>query len=785
MTPFLLGQTAPTSEPALVWPWAANWQTPISERLEWRTATAGTQSGKEQRRALRRWPRLYFGFSSNVTHAEVPRLLEALSSWRTGTWAVPAWWATAKLTASATDVLALDRATETLWPDSGWALLWRSATDCEPVEVVTVGSTTLTLAAEPAGSWPAGSIVVPLYFAVLGDTQNVSAPAAAVATIATQWVADPLHGNATPEGGNWPLVFPADADTSDPRKALWSGQHNWAEQVTLEVSQPLDIFDPGSGGWSRRAAADLPAQQWSQRVLLVGDDQQAALRRFAGAHRGAAVGFYAVSPLTDVTVTDVTGSDVTFATPIADASERYAGLLLDGVAYEVETWTSTGATLTSAPPGGIDFQMQGDSLVDETGKHTISGSGVASFGGWITFTPVVSASISPAINSAPNEPWSIQFRSDIGGILRLLKYENYCTLLGISAANGLNTLFSLSSRNISDYDAVSANVGAGELVTVDYQGGIVTISSDGGVLASTYVGVFLLAFDQFGNWNAQYSFDGSVQSLTVTRAALDPSKARLIAPARLASDALEITHHTRDVAEASLSIHTTPLPTPSADATVKLLLHFDGDVVDAVSGNALTVGAATYGTGVFGQAASHSGVPGLVAPWTAGFTLSGLPWALEFRAKIPAGGTMIVLSKNYWPSEPSSGTYARDFTFSVSHAYDTGVTWGPGGTGSTAGDYLTLPDDEWFAMAMTDDLITFRIYLDGAVVYSHPSVSASLPAGGGQIAVFNELQGFSGSTPRWGGGPSNGQLDELRLVIGRAVRTTSTYSLDTSPWTYP
>lgn len=616
MTPFLLGQTAPTSEPALVWPWAANWQTPISERLEWRTATAGTQSGKEQRRALRRWPRLYFGFSSNVTHTEVPRLLEALSSWRTGTWAVPAWWATTKLTASATDVLALDRATETLWPDSGWALLWRSATDCEPVEVVTVGSTTLTLAAEPAGSWPAGSIVVPLYFAVLGDTQNVSAPAAAVATIATQWVADPLHGNATPEGGNWPLVFPADADTSDPRKALWSGQHNWAEQVTLEVSQPLDIFDPGSGGWSRRAAADLPAQQWSQRVLLVGDDQQAALRRFVGAHRGAAVGFYAVSPLTDVTVTAVAGSDVTLATPIADASERYAGLLLDGVAYEVETWTSTGATLTSAPPGV-------------------------------------------------------------------------------------------------------------------------------------------------------------------------PSSARLIAPARLASDALEITHHTRDVAEANLSIHTTLLPTPSADATVKLLLHFDGDVVDAVSGNALTVGAATYGTGVFGQAASRSGVPGLVAPWTAGFTLSGLPWALEFRAKIPAGGTVTVLSKNYWPSEPSSGTYARDFTFSVSHAYDTGVTWGPGGTGSTAGDYLTLPDDEWFAMAMTDDLITFRIYLDGAVVYSQPSISSSLPAGAGQITVFNELQGFLGSTPNWGGGSSNGQLDELRLVIGRAVRTTSTYSLDTSPWTYP
>lgn len=617
MTPFLLGQTAPTSEPALVWPWAANWQTPISERLEWRTATAGTQSGKEQRRALRRWPRLYFGFSSNVTHAEVPRLLEALSSWRTGTWAVPAWWATAKLTSGATDVLALDRATETLWPDSGWALLWRSATDCEPVEVVTVGSTTLTLAAEPAGSWPAGSIVVPIYFAVLGDTQNVSAPAAAVATIATQWVADPLHGNAIPEGGNWPLVFPADADASDPRKALWSGQHNWAEQVTLEVSQPLDIFDPGSGGWSRRAAADLPAQQWSQRVLLVGDAQQAALRRFAGAHRGAAVGFYAVSPLADVTVTAAAGSDVTFATPIADASERYAGLLLDGVAYEVETWTSTGATLTSAPPGV-------------------------------------------------------------------------------------------------------------------------------------------------------------------------PSLARLIAPARLASDALEITHHTRDVAEASLSIHTTPLPTPSADATVKLLLHFDGDVVDAVSGNALTVGSATYSTGVFGQAASRTGTTGLVAPWTAGFTLSGLPWALEFRAKVPNPSTLVVLSKNYWPSEPSSEVFARDFTFSVSHTYGTGVTWGPGGSGATAHYGGALPDNEWFAMAMTDDLVTFRIYLNGSVVYSQPSVSASLPAGGGQIAVFGELQGFLGSTPNWGAGSTSGaQLDELRLVIGRAVRTASTYSLDTSPWTYP
>lgn len=613
MTPFLLGQSQPT-EPALVWPWAANWQTPISERLEWRTATAGTQSGKEQRRALRRWPRLYFGFSSNITHTEVPRLLEALSSWRTGTWAVPAWWATAKLTANATDVLALDRATDTLWPSSGWALLWRSATDCEPVEVLTVGTDTLTLAAEPAGTWQASSVVVPLYFAVLGDSQNVSAPSAAVATIATLWSADPVLGNAVPEGGSWPLVFPGDADASDPRKALWWGQHNWAEQITLEVQQALDIFDPGSGGWSRRAASDLPAHQWGQRVLLVGDEQQAAMRRFAGAHRGAAVGFYAASPLVDVTIASVAGSDVTFATPIANVSGRYAGLLLDGVPYAVDTWSADGATLTSAPSGM-------------------------------------------------------------------------------------------------------------------------------------------------------------------------PTSARLIEPARLASDALEITHHTRDVAEAALSIRTTPIPDPSADATVKLLLHFDGDLVDAVSGNSLTVGSATYGTGVFGQAASHSGNPGLVAPWTSGFTLSGLPWALEFRAKIPAGGGMTVLAKNYWPSEPAVGV--QDFIFSISHIYDTGVTWGPGGTGATAGDYLTLPDDEWFAMAMTDDLITFRIYLDGAVVYSQPSISSSLPAGAGQITVFNALQGFSGPTPRWGGGSSNGQLDELRLIIGRAVRTTSTYAPDTSPWTYP
>lgn len=223
---------------------------------------------------------------------------------------------------------------------------------------------------------------------------------------------------------------------------------------------------------------------------------------------------------------------------------------------------------------------------------------------------------------------------------------------------------------------------------------------------------------------------------------------------------------------------------PPVTGVTSLLLHFDGDLVDAVSGNSLTVGSATYGTGVFGQAASHSGTPGLVAPWTSGFTLSGLPWALEFRAKIPAGGGMTVLSKNYWPSEPAVGG-VRDFTFSVSHPYRTGVTWGPGGTGFTAGDYLTLPDDEWFAMAMTDDLITFRIYLDGAVVYSQPSISSSLPAGAGQITVFNALQGFREPIPNWGDGSSYGQLDELRLVIGRAVRTASTYTPDTSPWTYP
>lgn len=86
---------------------------------------------------------------------------------------------------------------------------------------------------------------------------------------------------------------------------------------------------------------------------------------------------------------------------------------------------------------------------------------------------------------------------------------------------------------------------------------------------------------------------------------------------------------------------------------------------------------------------------------------------------------------------------------------------------------------------MTDDLITFRIYLNGTVVYSAPSVSSRLPTSGGQIALFNMLQGFSGPSPDWGGTSFSGHVDELRLVIGRAVRTASTYSLDTSPWTYP
>ncbi len=310
MTPFHhLDPATPPADAALIWPWRPNWATLPVERLEWRTAVHVAQNGREQRRALRPEPRLQMTYSYLLAEDDAPVALSLMRAWQGKVWAAPVWWAASKLTVGApTDVLALSRATATLWQAGSRGMVYAGPGSLETFVVDSVTTSGLVLTETLAGTWPAGATVVPLHFADLPSSQSVSAPAGELLRLdvtfevrpgLTPVLAEPADGSA------WGDTFPTGTAATDPRDHLLGLEHNWAEEAKLTVSFPNDVNDPGLGLLTKRPAGARAAMQWSVRMLLEGDAAVAQLRQFVAAHRARAVGFYALNPVLDTDAASV------------------------------------------------------------------------------------------------------------------------------------------------------------------------------------------------------------------------------------------------------------------------------------------------------------------------------------------------------------------------------------------------------------------------------------------------------------------------------------------------
>lgn len=589
MTPFLYGTTKP-GLPALVWPFPHNWQSPASERLEWRTWVHRSASGKEQRSALRDEPRLAASFQHLIRPEQAAQANNMLRAWRDKEWAVPAWWGLSRLTLAAGDTLTLDRPTRTLWPAAGWGLLWRSADDCELVEVDGVGTSSLTLTSAPVGSWPAGSLLVPLHFCRL-ESLTASAPTSEVTQLGMTWLVTPGSGEVLqePEAAELPTLVSAD-------------DHNWREVVQFDVQGNLDTFDPGGGLLGVRPSVDITQMGW-RLLRLLADDQVADMREWLAARRGSALTFRATNPVVDVEVDTVLAGEVTFAQPLLedDPSLHYLGIWLRGDLLHLQMATTGGP--------------------DATGVHTITGT-------WPNL------SLSPLL-VADTDNWTLQFRPSSGGLLRVGALDGTCTYVEIDSG----MVVSWSDRNTADSAVASATVGAGALVELRYANGWLDIFANGVLVGYASTGPLVLRMDQIGNWLGGLPLDGTLADLevraervgvsrtglvTATGVTLDVplamsniTAARLLNPVRLAADAVEITHHTARVAEVQLPIITVPVIDPASGGggggsgggggegeTPGLLMHFDNNLVDAYRDRAFSSTTVTYDTRAF--AGSHS-----------------------------------------------------------------------------------------------------------------------------------------------------------------------------------
>lgn len=156
-----------------------NWVDDVIERLEWSTDLHEAYDGTEQRIALVAAPRRRYEYSLLEHTTDAAHLDALLFGWSGRTYCLPLWTdptvTTAPLTAGALS-LPVPEVADQDWHEDGLAVLWRSTTEHEAVEVDSVGAGSVTIKLPLAQSWPAGTRIYPARIVRLDGRALLSHP---------------------------------------------------------------------------------------------------------------------------------------------------------------------------------------------------------------------------------------------------------------------------------------------------------------------------------------------------------------------------------------------------------------------------------------------------------------------------------------------------------------------------------------------------------------------------------------------------------------------------------
>lgn len=161
-----------------------DWSQGITERLEWLTEVLEAYDGTEQRVRLRQLPRRGFEYGFLIEGRDAQVLDHLLFAWGARIYCLPVWTDISTLAGEAavgSTALTVQDAANSDYHAGGLAVLWRSNTRHEAVEILSIAGNTLTLKLPLAGSWPAGTRVFPARLARLEGEVAVTRPTDTIA----------------------------------------------------------------------------------------------------------------------------------------------------------------------------------------------------------------------------------------------------------------------------------------------------------------------------------------------------------------------------------------------------------------------------------------------------------------------------------------------------------------------------------------------------------------------------------------------------------------------------
>lgn len=256
----------------------------VTERLEWKNTLATSFDGKrEQIMQVRHSPRRLLSYRIRLRDDDARLMDQSVFGWTGRLFGVPLWHEKVKLqadTAQGAITLPVDT-TRSSFVAGGSAVLFRSPTEYEMLDISAVDAGSITVNNSLARAWPRGSIVLPV---APGLPQELFAFSRAL----------PGHLDSSVEF----LLSPAQAPLRLPQEPapasyrgleLYTGETNWRAPLTVEMAARRIVVDGGLGTISTRPRASFPQTARSMLWLLKNRAAADELRAFFARRSGIRV----------------------------------------------------------------------------------------------------------------------------------------------------------------------------------------------------------------------------------------------------------------------------------------------------------------------------------------------------------------------------------------------------------------------------------------------------------------------------------------------------------------
>jgi hypothetical protein len=228
-----------TGQRVTAWTYAPNWDSGVTERLEWLTLVERGTNGNETSTPLRETPRRSWEFVPVVEGVNRQRMESMLYDASARTWAVPVWAEINVLPAAlALGALSIPVATAGLdFHKGGLAILMTDARTVETVEIDSLTAGAINLVRATLNAWDAGTKLYPARTARLDEYPTLNRYTTRLVDTTVRFV--------SVDANDYTAAMPAARYLGTP---VLEDRPEWSDNPTMQYGRDVELIDGNTGG---------------------------------------------------------------------------------------------------------------------------------------------------------------------------------------------------------------------------------------------------------------------------------------------------------------------------------------------------------------------------------------------------------------------------------------------------------------------------------------------------------------------------------------------------------